>query len=139
LKETSILDVLDGRLSRFTDAIIRVVVPLAAATAVAFLVSLYLATAYLPSHTTTTLLLRSGVIPTLKDRNFYRFRKAPDQVTIITGSMFWGALISSIIAGGLVGLVIFAFVWQATVYAVQRLVAIILGEFFLLLYLPVRP
>lgn len=69
--------------------------PIAAATLVAFLVSLYLATVYLPSHTTTILQLRSGVIPTLKDRNFFRFRRAADQVTVITGSMLYVDLICS--------------------------------------------
>lgn len=61
--------------------------PVATATVIAFVVSVYLATTYLPSVTSTTLKLRSGVIPSLRDKNFHQYRVAADQVTIVTGSM----------------------------------------------------
>ena len=65
-------------------------VPAVAGTIVAFITAISLAVTYIPSVTSTTLKLRSGVIPSLKSPGFARYRFAADQVTILTGSMFWG-------------------------------------------------
>lgn len=65
-------------------------VPAIVGTIVAFITALSLAITYIPSVTSTTLKLRSGVIPSLRSPGFNRFRFAADQVTILTGSMFWG-------------------------------------------------
>jgi len=104
-----------------------VVLPMYVGTAVAFLTALYLAMSYIPSVTTTILRLRSGDIPTLRDPEFNRHRIAADQVSILTGSLFWGCFVSSVIVGGFVGLLVFVFVWQGTSYFVQRFVAIVVG------------
>jgi hypothetical protein len=104
-----------------------VVVPLAIGTVVAFSTAAYLALTYIPSVATTILKLRSGAIPTLRDSHFNKYRVAADQVAILTGSLFWGCFISSIVVGGIVGLLVFVFLWQATIYFVQRFVAIVIG------------
>lgn len=65
-------------------------VPAILGTIVAFITALSLAVTYIPSVTSTTLKLRSGVIPSLRNPGFSRYRFAADMVTILTGSMFWG-------------------------------------------------
>ncbi len=108
----------------------RIQYPLILGTIVAFLTSVYLAVTFLPSITSTILQLRSGVIPTLKYNDFDKYRRAPDQVSILTGSMFWGCLISSVLVGGFFGLLLFLCLWQATVYFVQRIIAVFIGKRF---------
>ena len=34
------------------------------------------------------------------------------RVQVLTGSMFWGSLLSSALVGGFVGVIVFVFVWQ---------------------------
>lgn len=87
-----------------------VVVPLYIGTIVAFLVAISLAVIYIPSVTSTMLKLRCGVIPTLRNKDFNRYRCAQDQVALLTGSLFWGALFSSMLVGGAIGFVVFFFV-----------------------------
>jgi hypothetical protein len=91
-----------------------VTIPCAIGCAVAFITAVSLAVTYIPSVTSTTLKLRSGVISTLKDRDFNRYRFAADQVTILTGSMFWGCLLASFLVGGVVGSIVFLFLWQVS-------------------------
>jgi hypothetical protein len=103
-------------------------IPIIVGSVVAFLTALSLAITYLPSVTATTLKLRSGVIPTFRDqKNFEQYRVASDQVTVLTGSMFWGCFISSLLAGSLVGAIVFVFLWQATVALVQQFLALTIG------------
>ncbi|CAB9521768.1 unknown protein [Seminavis robusta] len=102
-------------------------VPMIAGVAVAFLTCAYLALCYIPSVATTILKLRCGHIATLRDPEFLKYRQAPDQVCMLTGSIFWGTLVSGVVVGGTVGLVIFFFLWQATAYFAQRLLAIVIG------------
>jgi hypothetical protein len=104
-----------------------VVVPVAIGTAVAFTVAMYLALTYLPSVTTTFLQLRYGYIPTLHDKDFAFYRHAQDTVSILTGSLFWGSLVSSVVVGFIVAFIVFIFLWQATIYFAQKLTAIIVG------------
>lgn len=113
-----------------------VMVPAVVGTIVAFITALSLAVTYIPSVISTTLKLRSGVTPSLRDPNFARYRFAADMVTVLTGSMFWGeylardnrvsrmasliafcfstlgCLIAAILVGGLCGIGIFLFLWQ---------------------------
>jgi dolichyl-phosphate-mannose--protein O-mannosyl transferase len=91
---------------------------MAIGTAVAFLTSIYLAVTFLPSITSTILQLRSGAIPTLHDKDFNKYRVAPDQVSILTGSMFWGCLISSALVGGVIGLLVFLCLWQVRIICI---------------------
>ena len=46
---------------------------------------------------------------------------------MLTGSLFWGCLFAGVIVGGLIGAVAFFFLWQGSIYFVQRAVAIIIG------------
>lgn len=102
-------------------------VPIAIATVLSFLTTGYLAISYIPSVMYTTLKLRTGVIPSLRDPRFSKFRQAPDLVTILTGSLFWGTLGSGLVVGATVGLIVFFFLWQASVYYSQRFMAIVVG------------
>lgn len=104
-----------------------VVVPCVLGCLAAFATAVALAITYVPSVTSTTLQLRSGVIRTLHDRRFNRYRFATDQVTLIIGSMFWGCIFASFVVGGLIGCIAFLFLWQATVTFVQRFIAIVIG------------
>lgn len=61
-------------------------VPLGFAIAVAVLHSIQVGLFYIPSVTTTLIQLRTGVIPSLGDRNFQKYRVAPDTVTFLTGA-----------------------------------------------------
>jgi hypothetical protein len=91
-----------------------VTVPCVIGCVVAFITAVSLAVTYIPSVTSTTLKLRSGVISTLKDRDFNRYRFATDQITILTGSMFWGCLFASFLVGSVVGSIVFLFLWQVS-------------------------
>lgn len=104
-----------------------IIAPFAVATAMAFLTCLTLIFVYIPSVTSTTLQLRSGVIPTLRNPRFDLYRFGADLVTILLGSMFWGSLASSILVGGVVGCIVFFFVWQATEVFAFRFIAFIVG------------
>lgn len=104
-----------------------VVIPAAIATVIAFITAVYLAATYIPSVVNTIFKLRCGQIPTLRDPMYVRYRFAPDQVSILTGSLFWGALVSSLVVGGVFGLVAFFFLWQATAYYAQRFLALVVG------------
>ena len=99
---------------------LRIVWPLAIGTCFAFITAVYLAISVLPSVTSTTLKLRTGVIPTLRDPNFAAYRFAMDQVTILPGSMFWGCFISSALVGGFVGGIVFLFLWQVRVHEADK-------------------
>lgn len=117
----------DALNSMFPSQKYMVVVPVAAATIFAAVTALYLAVTYIPSTVTTILRMRSGAIDTLRDPRFHLYRKAPDQVAILTGSVFWGCFVSSIVVGSVFGLFIFFFLWQATAYYAQRLIATVIG------------
>jgi hypothetical protein len=47
---------------------------------------------FIPSAVSQILQFRTGVIGSLKDKNFQVYRFAPDQTTLIFGSSFWGIL-----------------------------------------------
>lgn len=87
-----------------------VTVPMYTATFVAFFVALTIAIQYVPSVATTILRLRNGDIATLRNKDFNRYRCAPDQVALLTPSLFWGSLFSSVVVGGAIGLIVFFFV-----------------------------
>ena len=88
-------------------------VPMIVATAIAFAYTLALVVVYIPSVTSTTLQFRSGVIGFFHDNtNFDLYRSRLDLVTILLGSMFWSAIYASGLAGILVAIVVFLFLWQ---------------------------
>ncbi|KAG7356326.1 hypothetical protein IV203_001012 [Nitzschia inconspicua] len=102
-------------------------IPLIVGTATAFMTSVYLAVTFLPSITSTILQLRCGFIPTMANKDFNKYRCAPDQVSILTGSMFWGTLLGSFLIGSFLGVLVFFCLWQATVYYMAKLFAILGG------------
>jgi hypothetical protein len=104
-----------------------VMMPLRIGICVAVLAALRLVTLYLPGVTATILELRSGVIPSLHSPDFQKYREAPDTVTLLTGTLFWGCLVSSILFGSLVALIVFLFLWQASRYLMMRITASVLG------------
>mmetsp|Transcript_53181 Transcript_53181/g.159171 ORF Transcript_53181/g.159171 Transcript_53181/m.159171 type:complete len:1076 (-) Transcript_53181:971-4198(-) len=90
-------------------------VPLIMATVASCLSALTLAFIYIPSAVSTTLKLRSGVIPFFHDtRNQKELRSGMDQTTILMGAMFWGLLYSAALLGIVIGFIVFLFLWQAT-------------------------
>lgn len=104
-----------------------VTVPTAVAVVVATACALYLAITYVPSVTSTILKLRCGVLPSLERPDFARLRCAPDSVSLLTGSLFWGCLGSSLVTGSFFGAIVFFFCWQGSVYFAQRLTALVIG------------
>jgi hypothetical protein len=104
-----------------------VTVPVILGMAIAVCFSLSLAVGYLPSMTSTILKARCGAIKTLHDRNFNTYRNGQDYVAYLTGSLFWGNLFASLLAGGAVGLILFFFLWQATAYFAIIVIATLIG------------
>ena len=103
--------------------------PLIVFNVVSFLVALLLAIIYIPSVITTTLMLRSGVIPTFRNPRFSNYRKSPDNVSSLSGNIFWGTVVSSLLLGGIFGIIAFILVYQVTRPLVLRLVTIVIGTF----------
>ncbi len=54
-------------------------------------------------------------------------RVAPDSVTLLTGTLFWDCLVSSVLLGGVIAIIIFLFLWQRSVRLVEKLIAIVIG------------
>ncbi len=104
-----------------------VVVPCIIATVVAFITSVSLTLSLMPSITTTTLKLRSGEIPTFTSKSFQNYRWYVESTTYITGCLFWGNLVASILCGALFGGIVFLCLWQVSIVWVQRLVALLIG------------
>jgi len=119
--------------SMYPEELWMITVPLQVGTALAVLASLRLALLYLPGVTTTILELRTGVIPSLHSPNFQKYREAPDTVTILTGSLFWGSLVSSILLGSVVGFIVFLFLWQGSFYMMLRVCAFLIGIIVIIL------
>ena len=105
-----------------------VTIPMAVATLMAFLTAVWIASMSLPSAMATILKLRSGVIPSMRDPNFQRYREYVDEITVLTGSVFWGCLVGGLLTGNLFGLVVFFFVWQLTMLLAQQLFSYAVGE-----------
>jgi hypothetical protein len=107
--------------------------PLLVGTIAAFITAMIIALSVIPSIATTVLKLRTGLlIDLMHDRQHSYFRRAPDQVAYLRGSMFWGSLASSIIMGLIFAVIIFLFVWQNTASVAQMVVATIVGMLIVL-------
>lgn len=65
------------------------------------LVSLSTAIVLIPAYVSSVLKFRSGFTPSLADREFLRYRFAPDVITTLIGSAFWGTFFTSVAAMGL--------------------------------------
>ena len=97
-------------------------------TSIAFFTALTIALAVLPSATSTALKFRSGVIPFATDVRVRLLRLAPDQTALLKGIMFWGALYASLLAGGVVAVIIFLLFCRVTTTAAQHVLAMIVGR-----------
>jgi hypothetical protein len=73
-----------------------------------FVTAFTIALATIPSSIPSTALkLRCGVIKYLHEPRIYGLRKAPDQVAILQGTMFWSGIFSAGLMGFIFGLVLF--------------------------------
>lgn len=113
--------------SLYPDELWMLTVPLGFGITVAILTALQLAISYIPSVTTTIIQLRTGVIPSLGDSTFERYRVAPDTITLLTGTLFWGCLVSSILSGMVIATIVFLLLWQGSQILVERLIVIAIG------------
>jgi hypothetical protein len=95
----------------------------------AFLSTVALAIVWIPSSVSTIEQFRCGVLRSLHDAEFEKYRVAPDLTTIIFGSAFWGTFYSSGVLFGIVGGLSFLLVWEATRSVVVALLAQIIGIF----------
>ena len=118
--------------SMYPQEMYMVTLPLIIGMIVAVLAALRQAVFYLPGVTTTILELRSGAIPSLRSPNFQKYREAPDTVSMLTGSLFWGCLMSSILFGSIVGFLLFLFLWQGSVFFMMRMSTILIGIVFII-------
>eukprot|EP00562_Extubocellulus_spinifer_P015470 CAMPEP_0178572934 /NCGR_PEP_ID=MMETSP0697-20121206/18502_1 /TAXON_ID=265572 /ORGANISM="Extubocellulus spinifer, Strain CCMP396" /LENGTH=1173 /DNA_ID=CAMNT_0020207725 /DNA_START=93 /DNA_END=3616 /DNA_ORIENTATION=- len=79
---------------------------------IAFLMSIFLATLYIPSVTSSVLRFRSGAIPSLRDPLFSeRYRNSTYLVTYLTGALFWGALIYCAGIAFVIAFIVLALCW----------------------------
>jgi hypothetical protein len=128
LSELAIQSAVDETVeSLYPSELYMVTVPVGIAIFVSFLSSLLLASTYVSNVTSTILQLRCGSLESLRNIDHQLYRAAPDTVALLTGSIFWGCLASSILTGAFCGLIVFLFLWQATVYFAQRFLALFIG------------
>jgi hypothetical protein len=60
-----------------------------------FLAVMYIAFQLIPSYISTVMKYRSGVLSSLTDHEFLRYRYAMDTVTVLLGSAFWGCFFTA--------------------------------------------
>ena len=107
----------------------RIYAPLIVSSLVTTLTAGSLAIVCVPSQVTLLLKLRSGVIPTFRDRNFASYRKATDATTKIGGSLFWGSILASVFIGGISALLSFLLLWEQSRGLVIKITATVIGKF----------
>jgi hypothetical protein len=110
-----------------------VTIPLGIAIAFAFYTAMRNTLMYIPSVTATIIELRTGVIPSLRDPDFEKYRKKPDTITLLTGALFWGCFISSLLSGAIMGFIVFLFLWQQTSYGAFQFLIVGVGFIFFLI------
>jgi len=110
-----------------SNGVLMIALPMITFNVVSFIVVMFFALIYFPSVVTTTLKLRTGVIPTFSNPRFASYRASPDKVSTLSGSCFWGTIISSLLLGILSGIGVFLIVWQVTRPIVIRICAIVIG------------
>jgi len=92
----------------------------------AFCAAISLFAIWIPSVVATVLQFRSGVIGSLRDPEFRRYRAAPDLTGVLFGAAFWGSLFASGSLFFMVGTVVFLAVYQITrPYFIQVLAQLI--------------
>lgn len=80
-----------------------VLAPVAVAATIAVIVSHASSLSLIPSLVSTTLKLRSGIIPTFKSDDFSDLHFHTFNVTKLTGGMFWSNVLGSVIVGCTIG------------------------------------
>jgi len=91
------------------------------------LTALITTAAYIPSSIHTILKFRSGVIPSLKDPNFLKYRRGLVNQTYMIGAMFWGLVVTTLMVTILVAVVVFLFVQPFVRGIVIDILAQVLG------------
>jgi hypothetical protein len=82
---------------------------------------------YIPSSIHTILKFRSGVIPSLRDPTFLKYRSNLEDMTYLIGAMFWGLVITSVSISVVVSISVFLFVWQVSREIITLLAAQVIG------------
>jgi len=82
---------------------------------------------YLPSFIMNVLKFRFGVIPSLSDTEFQRYKEGPDHPTLVFGIAFWSQLFAATISFGLFGLVGFFVSWNESSDFVLTIIAQMIG------------
>jgi len=87
----------------------------------ALIAGIYNATLNIPSIVMTTLQFRSGVLPSLRDINFKKYRASMFRPTTLIGASFWGTLVMTVLIITFVTIPIFVLVYPVspidTIYA----------------------
>lgn len=86
-----------------------------------------LATIWLPSSISTIQKFRCGAIESLYDKDFQRYRVAPDVTTLLYGATFFGAWTSSFCIYLFVGGLVVLLSWEVFRPVVLNLVALVVG------------
>jgi hypothetical protein len=76
--------------------------------------AIHMTLVYVPSSISTIIKFRFGVIPSLRDKDFVRYRYSQDQVAVLLGIIFCGSFYTSVLVAALIGAVVFLAVWQVT-------------------------
>lgn len=79
-----------------------------------FCTAVYMTLVFVPTVVATTMKFRRGVIPSMRSREFLRYRFALEQVTLMYGGMFWGVLVSASSVAVIVGTFLFLLTWKQT-------------------------
>jgi hypothetical protein len=93
----------------------------------AIIASIALVLVWIPSSVNTIQMLRCGEISSLRDPYFQTYRLAPDLVTILFGSTFWGTIFSCASLLTMVGLGALIVVWRVTRGFVMSILANVIG------------
>ncbi|CAJ1931159.1 unnamed protein product [Cylindrotheca closterium] len=91
------------------------------------IVAIITAGVYIPSAIHTVLKFRYGVIPSLKDPKFLKYRDNLVNQTYMIGAMFWGLIVTTLMVTILIALIVFLLVWPASRDIVINLCAQVLG------------
>jgi len=102
-------------------------ISLALACIVSISVMIFVTLNLIPSIITTTLKLRTGFLPTLRDPLFKNYRSNIYSTAYVIGAMIWAPLIMGILLYFVTFLGIFLLVWQVTRGIVFTLVATVIG------------
>jgi len=80
----------------------------------ATLISLASSVVYIPSAIHTIMKFRSGVIPSLRDPGFLKYRRGLHNMPYMIGVMFWGLVTTTIFLTFAVAVVVFLLVWHVS-------------------------